>query len=57
LNAWDCAAGYLIVRESDGVVTNFVGRRGSIYEGAVVASNGLIHEEMLAVLKSVNQKE
>jgi myo-inositol-1(or 4)-monophosphatase len=54
LNPWDCAAGYLIVRESGGTVTNYSGERGSIYERAVVASNGLIHEEMLAVLKTTS---
>lgn len=52
LNPWDCAAGYLMVREAGGRVTNFSGRPGSIYEGEVIASNGLIHEQMLAVLKT-----
>jgi myo-inositol-1(or 4)-monophosphatase len=51
LNPWDCAAGYLIVREAGGSVTNFSGRPASIYEGEIVASNGLIHQEMLAVLR------
>jgi len=52
LNPWDCAAGYLIVREAGGMVTNFQGRPGSIYEGEVIASNGLIHQEMMAVLET-----
>jgi len=52
LNPWDCAAGYLIVREAGGRVTNFRGRPGSIYEGEVIASNGLIHQEMMAVLEA-----
>jgi len=51
LNPWDCAAGYLMVREAGGTITNFRGRRGSIYEKEVIASNGLIHEEMIAVLE------
>jgi myo-inositol-1(or 4)-monophosphatase len=50
LNPWDCAAGYLMVREAGGVVTNFQGQPGSIYEKEVIASNGLIHAEMVAVL-------
>jgi myo-inositol-1(or 4)-monophosphatase len=54
LNPWDCAAGYLIVREAGGVVTNFRGRPGSIYEREVIASNGLIHQEMIAVLETAN---
>jgi myo-inositol-1(or 4)-monophosphatase len=54
LNPWDCAAGYLIIREAGGVVTNFRGQTGSIYEREVIASNGLIHEEMIAVLEKAN---
>lgn len=51
LNPWDCAAGYLIVREAGGIVTDFRDRPSSIYGGEVVASNGLIHREMLEVLQ------
>ena len=52
LNPWDVAAGYLIVREAGGTVTDLQGRRGSAYVPECVASNGLIHEEMLMVLRS-----
>ncbi|HYK91047.1 MAG TPA: inositol monophosphatase family protein [Acidobacteriota bacterium] len=51
LHPWDCAAGYLLVREAGGRVTDFRGREGSIYEPEMIASNGLIHEEMVAVLR------
>jgi myo-inositol-1(or 4)-monophosphatase len=51
LNPWDCAAGHLLVREAGGTVTNFSGRPASIYEGEIVASNRLIHQDMLAVLR------
>jgi myo-inositol-1(or 4)-monophosphatase len=50
LNPWDCAAGYLMVREAGGTVTNYRGQPGSIYDGEVIASNGLIHSEMINVL-------
>jgi myo-inositol-1(or 4)-monophosphatase len=50
LNAWDMAAGCLIVTEAGGRVTNFGGREFSIYEDEIVASNGLIHHAMLEVL-------
>jgi myo-inositol-1(or 4)-monophosphatase len=53
LNPWDCAAGSLIVTEAGGRVTGFRGQVLSIREGEIVASNGLIHEEMLAVLERV----
>ncbi len=51
LHPWDCAAGYLMIREAGGKVTDFQGKEGSIYKPEMVASNGLIHEEMLAVLR------
>jgi myo-inositol-1(or 4)-monophosphatase len=54
LSPWDCAAGYLMIREAGGIVTNFSGRPGSIYEREVIASNGLIHQEMIAVLETAN---
>jgi len=52
LHPWDCAAGFLIVREAGGVVTDFDGAPGSIDYPEVVASNGLIHEQVLEVLRS-----
>jgi myo-inositol-1(or 4)-monophosphatase len=53
LHPWDCAAGYLLVREAGGRVTNFRGEEGSIYEPEMVASNGRIHEEMLSTLSKI----
>ncbi len=50
LNPWDMAAGQLIIEEAGGRVTKFDGRPFTIYEPEVLASNGLIHEEMSAVL-------
>ena len=51
LNPWDIAAGLVIVQEAGGNVTNFQGAPFSIYEKHMVASNGLIHEQMLHVLR------
>jgi len=51
LHPWDCAAGFLIVREAGGRVTDFSGAPGSIYCPYVVASNGLIHDKILEVLR------
>jgi myo-inositol-1(or 4)-monophosphatase len=50
LHPWDTAAGMLMVHECGGRVTDFSGMPFSIYGKAIVASNGLIHDEMLAVL-------
>lgn len=52
LNAWDVAAGYLILLESGGKVTNFEGGQYSVYDKQILASNGkTVHNEMIEVLK------
>ena len=50
LKPWDVAAGKLLVEEAGGMVTNHAGEAYSIYDHRILASNGLIHDEMLAVL-------
>lgn len=47
LQAWDSAAGYLIVEEAGGKVTDFKGNKFSPYQTFVLATNGHIHDEML----------
>ncbi|MDP9231101.1 MAG: inositol monophosphatase [Bacteroidota bacterium] len=53
LEAWDSAAGYLIVEEAGGKLTDFRGNKYSVYQPHVLATNGIIHEEML---KWINDK-
>jgi myo-inositol-1(or 4)-monophosphatase len=55
LETWDSAAGYLIVEEAGGKVTDFEGNKFSHYQPHVLATNGKIHKEMLAVIN--NKKE
>jgi myo-inositol-1(or 4)-monophosphatase len=50
LEAWDSAAGYLIVEEAGGKVTDFAGNKFSPYQHRIVASNGKIHDELLRVI-------
>ena len=47
LHAWDSAAGFLIVQEAGGKVTDFSGALYSPYQPQIVATNGKIHEELL----------
>ncbi len=47
LHAWDSAAGYLIVEEAGGKVTDFKGNKYNPYEPGMVATNGKIHDELL----------
>jgi len=50
LQPWDMAAGVLIVREAGGRTSDFTGSPTSVYRKQIVASNGLIHDEMVRVL-------
>lgn len=50
LNPWDVAAGYLILNEAGGKLTDFTGNKYSVYNKQIVASNGRIHSEMIEVL-------
>jgi myo-inositol-1(or 4)-monophosphatase len=47
LQPWDSAAGFLIVEEAGGRVTDFKGKPFSPHQTFVVATNGVIHEELL----------
>jgi len=51
LKPWDTAAGEIIVREAGGKVTTFAGKPYTPYLENVLASNGLIHDDMLEVIK------
>ena len=51
LNPWDMAGGVLLVTEAGGKRTDFRGFPADIYKPQMLATNGLIHEQMLAVLK------
>jgi myo-inositol-1(or 4)-monophosphatase len=51
LRPWDVAAGVLLVGEAGGRVTHYDGSPFRIYTPPIVASNGLIHEAMLDVLR------
>jgi myo-inositol-1(or 4)-monophosphatase len=50
LEPWDSAAGYLIVKEAGGMVTHFNGEPYSVYQHGLIATNGLIHNELLGVI-------
>ena len=48
---WDIAAGGLIVEEAGGRMSDFRGGPFDVYGGETVASNGRIHDRVVAVLK------
>ena len=51
LSPWDIAAGKILIEEARGAVTNFDNAQLSIYTKKVLASNGLVHDAMLRVLR------
>jgi myo-inositol-1(or 4)-monophosphatase len=56
LYPWDTAAGTLLVREAGGMVTTLAGEPYQVGHKETVASNSLIHEEMLQVAKQVPER-
>lgn len=54
LQAWDSAAGFLMVEEAGGRVTDMKGEYYNPYQPGIVATNGKIHEELLHWIKGDN---
>lgn len=50
LQAWDSAAGWLIVEEAGGRVTDFQGNSYSPYQPHLLATNGHIHNDLLTII-------
>lgn len=53
LNSWDTAAGVLLVEEAGGKVTNFSNQPFNIDSREVLASNGLIHNELVEEFEKI----
>jgi myo-inositol-1(or 4)-monophosphatase len=53
LNPWDTAAGVLLVEEAGGKVTNFSGGPFEIASREVLASNTVLHEEVLREFQAI----
>ena len=53
LNPWDTAAGILLVEEAGGRVTDFSGNKYKLDSREILATNGLIHEEMLGFFRDM----
>lgn len=57
LKPWDTAAGQLLVQEAGGLVSTFSGRPFSPFMKEVLASNGAIHAELVALLQQYSRAE
>ena len=53
LNPWDTAAGFLLVEEAGGMVTGFDGAYRRLDSQEILASNQLIHHELLGLFKDM----
>jgi myo-inositol-1(or 4)-monophosphatase len=56
LKAWDVAAGALLIEEAGGRVSAIDGSALDIANGSIVGSNGLVHDEMVALLGDVRRE-
>jgi myo-inositol-1(or 4)-monophosphatase len=50
LDAWDMAAGALIVEEAGGKISSISGTTFSLYQKSILATNQLLHPDMLKVI-------
>ena len=53
LKPWDVAPGLLMVREAGGLVTDYAGQPGSVWNGQVIAGNETLHGNLFKQLRSV----
>jgi myo-inositol-1(or 4)-monophosphatase len=56
LKKWDTAAGMLLVEEAGGKVSDFAGEPYQLGGPMILATNGLIHEEMRAASEKISQR-
>ena len=56
LKPWDVAAGALIVTEAGGGLSDFSGKPLSIYGSETLASNGLVHKQMIGVIHNLTSE-
>jgi len=53
LNPWDTAAGFLLVEEAGGRISDFAGGPFRLDSREVLASNGLIHQELVGLFQDM----
>ncbi|RPI66697.1 MAG: inositol monophosphatase, partial [Ignavibacteriae bacterium] len=56
LNAWDMAAGALLVEEAGGRVTHYHQRPFTLGHDSIIATNGLIHTELAEALADATMR-
>jgi myo-inositol-1(or 4)-monophosphatase len=56
LQKWDTAAGVLLIEEAGGKVSDFARKPYQLGGPVILATNGLIHEEMLAKAQEIGSR-
>jgi len=52
INAWDMAAGIIIVREAGGFVTDYDGKNNMLENGSIIASNDQLHRPLKKLIET-----
>jgi myo-inositol-1(or 4)-monophosphatase len=55
LNAWDMAAGQILVREAGGIVSGIAGDDDPLKTGDVICGNEFVHAELVKILKPLGK--
>lgn len=55
LSPWDSAAGSLLIQEAGGTVTDFAGRSDFLYRPQVLATNGMLHDQLIAAVSPLRE--
>jgi myo-inositol-1(or 4)-monophosphatase len=51
LSPWDSAGGCLILKEAGGKITDYTSDTYSIYQKDILATNGLVHDEIQNIIR------
>lgn len=57
LKPWDVAAGVVILKEAGGKITDFVGGKDYLFGKTIVASNKILHKDILKVLNETGKSK
>ncbi|MCK9525588.1 MAG: inositol monophosphatase [Limnochordia bacterium] len=52
INAWDIAAGAIILSEAGGTVSGIRGQTVDLFSGEIAGTNGLLHDELIRLLQT-----
>jgi myo-inositol-1(or 4)-monophosphatase len=52
LSSWDVAAGFVLISEAGGKMSDYTGKPTDVFHKEVIASNGVVHNEMVSIISS-----